>query len=528
MKRLKDVESYIQERPDSALSELSKMTGTALKGRRSAALHALLLSQALDKNYVDVADDSIIQIAVDYYGTGRDERHAMLAQYYAGRVAFNRGDYQRSLVCGTIATSLAESLGDDYSLGLIRRMTGDSYSLLWNSKKAVDLYRRAGEAFMRAGKWRHAAFADLSVAGVYLSEARFDDCLSKLDSISRRYGEDDIYLQAGAHAYRSVIASHSGKDRTALSEFRKWQAAGVMDNALVVYSSISLAFQRQGQPDSAAYYLSQARQAAVSEDDIRQCESYLGDLLYIQKDYQGAYDKLKASVASQNKTIVEHLGATVDMSVSRYWQQETETRQLKLQNSRNIILFVCILSVLTLALLLLYAMKKRRDAAAYYDQLLSAHEDIERLVREGAWRESAFKKYIHKRQVVINSFIHLYCDGGGKSSARIRTGIEDLMDSVRYGQAGFTSMEADLNDMYAGVLVKLREAFKDISREDYMLLVYWFYGFSQETVSLLSGRSVSALYNLKSSWKNRFSQLGSDTGDLFLSLMTVSRAKRGL
>jgi hypothetical protein len=64
---LKDVESYISERPDSALSVLESIERADLKGRRSEAHHALLHAMALDKNYIDVTDDSLANVAVKYY-----------------------------------------------------------------------------------------------------------------------------------------------------------------------------------------------------------------------------------------------------------------------------------------------------------------------------------------------------------------------------------------------------------------------------------------------------------------------------
>ncbi len=66
-KELSDIESYIMERPDSALTMLEAMDRNDLEQERDKARHALLHAMALDKNYIDVSDDSIAQVAVDYY-----------------------------------------------------------------------------------------------------------------------------------------------------------------------------------------------------------------------------------------------------------------------------------------------------------------------------------------------------------------------------------------------------------------------------------------------------------------------------
>ena len=66
-KYLNEIDSYIETLPDSALYALKKIEPTALTNKRDRAKHALLMSMALDKNYVDMTDFSVIQPAIDYY-----------------------------------------------------------------------------------------------------------------------------------------------------------------------------------------------------------------------------------------------------------------------------------------------------------------------------------------------------------------------------------------------------------------------------------------------------------------------------
>ena len=91
---LEDVDSYIEARPDSALAMLEGIDKSELTSKKLEAKYALLLSQALDKNYIDLQSDSIIAPAVNYYkyhGTD-DERFRTL--YYAGGVYQNAGDIE--------------------------------------------------------------------------------------------------------------------------------------------------------------------------------------------------------------------------------------------------------------------------------------------------------------------------------------------------------------------------------------------------------------------------------------------------
>ena len=53
---LTQVESFMEERPDSALAILQGIEVGNLSGKGEKAKHALLLSMALDKNVIDKTD----------------------------------------------------------------------------------------------------------------------------------------------------------------------------------------------------------------------------------------------------------------------------------------------------------------------------------------------------------------------------------------------------------------------------------------------------------------------------------------
>ena len=53
---LLQVESFIEQHPDSALTVLERIDATELASSEERAKHALLLSMAMDKNYIDCTD----------------------------------------------------------------------------------------------------------------------------------------------------------------------------------------------------------------------------------------------------------------------------------------------------------------------------------------------------------------------------------------------------------------------------------------------------------------------------------------
>ena len=92
MSKLEDVESYLCEAPDSALSVLDSIPEESLSSGKLRAKYALLRSIALDKNYIDVTSDSIIRPAVEYYSRRGSAKERLETYYYRGTISFNGGD----------------------------------------------------------------------------------------------------------------------------------------------------------------------------------------------------------------------------------------------------------------------------------------------------------------------------------------------------------------------------------------------------------------------------------------------------
>ena len=99
MEELDRAEAVMEEYPDSALALLDTLDRSCLVTREARARHALLYSQALDKNYIDLSTDSIISPAVKYYKKHGSPDYRLMTQYYLGRIYQNAGDNESAMRC---------------------------------------------------------------------------------------------------------------------------------------------------------------------------------------------------------------------------------------------------------------------------------------------------------------------------------------------------------------------------------------------------------------------------------------------
>lgn len=91
--------------PDSALHMLENMPADSLRTEADRAYHALLLTQARDKNYIVQTDDSLIQVAVQYYDAHKIAPLQARAYYYWGSFYRDKNNYSQALDKYDIALS---------------------------------------------------------------------------------------------------------------------------------------------------------------------------------------------------------------------------------------------------------------------------------------------------------------------------------------------------------------------------------------------------------------------------------------
>lgn len=141
---LSRAEELMQTQPDSALMLLEDLSKGALRGRENRAHFALLYSQALDKNYIDRSNDSIIRMAVDYYSTRKKEPEKLfLSYYYLGRVQQNAGNLTRAMLSYGQAEELIADIQDDYAIGLLYAQMGNLYHAVYDLPKSLDCFQKA-------------------------------------------------------------------------------------------------------------------------------------------------------------------------------------------------------------------------------------------------------------------------------------------------------------------------------------------------------------------------------------------------
>ena len=176
-------EQMMTEHSDSALNILLEVNPQTKKQR---AKHALLLSMALDKNYIDVTDDSLTQLAYHYYQRHGNSHYKMLSAYYLGIVHQNAGEYLQAAIEFDEALSLAKELNDNHNAGLCCRHLSSIHAFNYNHVLALEYSKKAADFFDACGETLSADYARINIAEQLMRSEDWEQAMSLTDTILSR------------------------------------------------------------------------------------------------------------------------------------------------------------------------------------------------------------------------------------------------------------------------------------------------------------------------------------------------------
>ncbi|MBR5898634.1 MAG: hypothetical protein IKZ14_04110 [Muribaculaceae bacterium] len=253
---LEQAEAVMQEYPDSALTLLQAINPDNLTTDRGRAMHALLLSQAYDKNYIDLTDDSLISIAVDYFAPTNNHHYAMLAHYYHAVVNFNANEFATSSISCLEAEKHALDLNNHQYLGMIYSLMMYIHNYSYNFDEELICAQKSLEHFQKHGDEKYIGNALISLAEaynnikdypcseeIYLEAKQFANSIADTTLICRA-------IRGYAHV-RKVQLDFDAVKRQLMTVLMGYNRAV---NA-VDYCHLSEAYSHENKMDSAAYYL---------------------------------------------------------------------------------------------------------------------------------------------------------------------------------------------------------------------------------------------------------------------------------
>lgn len=149
------VESQMETHPDSALILLEEMDKGELGSKKEQARYALLMSMALDKNYIDTTKFDVLQPAVDYYLKHGDSNEKLRTYYYQGRIYQNRGDRDNALDSFVKGIDISPKCTDSLCIAKTLVAQGALYYDFCDYESYIDCHLRAAAIYNKLSHSRY-------------------------------------------------------------------------------------------------------------------------------------------------------------------------------------------------------------------------------------------------------------------------------------------------------------------------------------------------------------------------------------
>lgn len=291
---LNRAEAVMEDSCEVALSILQdSIDTTTLTTERGRAIYAVLLSQALDKNYIDIASDSIIAPAVEYFedittdDDSIDVRYAMLTNFYLGRIKFNANDFSNSLIANLKAEEYGLAINDYFYLGLIYRNLAFLQNNSYNFDDELRYSKLSLENFKKSNNPTHYNWAILDLATSFNNNRQFNDAITlfqKVINIATINCDSILLFNAISNYAHSLWLNNdtiiAKKQLIYLSEHNKLNATNCGQLAQI--------YAHEHNIDSAKYYINIGTSLIKNDIDKTAIEKGKCCLFIYQNDFKNA------------------------------------------------------------------------------------------------------------------------------------------------------------------------------------------------------------------------------------------------
>ena len=275
------VEKCMDLCPDSALNLLKGIHDPEKLWGESQATYALLMTQAMDKNYMKFSSDSLIALALNYY-TITQTSPIMYAKalFYHGRVMLELDKEEEALKSFLAAKDVYERTKDHKMLALILEEIGMINRRQELFDDALSYFREALDTHIRLKDSLGIISVSQNIARVYLFKSQWDSCSYYYNNaleiaVKKNLSEISILHELGI-LYRSM-QELSEAERYFLAAYEKETDE---EKKYMECLSLGYLYMQMGQTENARKYLKMSAKSSKAYTQI----SAFDCLYFLEKD----------------------------------------------------------------------------------------------------------------------------------------------------------------------------------------------------------------------------------------------------
>ena len=522
---LSEVESYIETEPEKALIELKKIRNDIGISKKLKAKHALLYSMALDKNYVDVTNDSIIAPAIEYYSNRGSNDEKLLAHYYMGRIYQNSSDVNNAALEFSKAEQLIEDSHGNPAIGRLYMAFADLYNSAGNSIKEIEYVQKGCNQYKDFGPITEYNKALGRLAIAYANNRDWDIADSLYNESILHCYKDTVVMSLFLSNYARLKVLRPNKNPSYALELlnRKYKdyklPLSIKDCGIYAYCLTLL-----GKQQECNAMLGQFKNMNYPELDY---------WLYLINTHNGKYkeaiDMLNKSYIQLDKKIHSYLTNTIDLSIKDYYKEQEYLNQIKFRNRIFLLIIILCVVITTSSLIVLILVRhnnrQKKDIQRYLKFSEDAHKQLDnyenRISSQNAKIESLQKLYAQTYKKQFKSIGELCLTYLTRMNSKdikeiLFKKVVHIIDNLSVDDTLHLALEEQINKELDNILVHLKEDIPSLSHNDIRFVCYCIIGFDGTLISTILNMSTSNVYTKKSRLRVKIDSISSPYKDLYL------------
>lgn len=524
LNKLNEAENWMDENPELALSALKTIEPSELEREAHQARYALLYSQALDKNFIDLTNDSLISIAVDYYKGTKEVRPKFLSYYYLGRIYTNANELTKAMLAYMEAEQLVDELGDDYYVGLLLREMGYIYNLYYDFPKSIHACQRAIESFTRANKPVHKVQTMFRLSTNYrnMDENESGYQILKTALVEVQELNDQSLIKS---CLNNLIVACIDLERW--EEATHWYQEYLKNDSknyptVSFYGYIARLHAKNGNFKNAFKALDEAWEKAKNRQDTIQMYYAESQVHLMNGNWEQAFRSTEKCVTNQNRIIRKSLQQPVLSTQKDFLNQELELQKYKLQTERAKQAIGIGLAVILVTLLIYWIRKKQQQRLAQIQEekerlkenleiLQSTHEHTENL------KNDLFESKMKELDKLVLVSLKEFKNEESRNRAILKL-VQDIKGQFHGNKKSIAKLEKLVNEYQDNVMQHLRAEISLPDEAYYEMVCYLLANFSVSTIALLQEETTNTIYKRRERVRSLIQESSAPHKEQFLQI----------
>ena len=511
--RLLAAEEIMDARPDSALQLLQNIDKSKLSTDYDKAMFALLYSQALDKNYIDLENDSIISLATKYFEKIEDTYHLSLASFYHGRVLMNAKKYAEAACYMLQAFENAEVNEDYFWMGRAYEYLAMIYDSNFYGTEAVEYMKKGFEFMQKSGRQPYVNYSLLELMRIQQNNRKYDDCIAT-----------GYLLLDSAATFNDTILAENTKALLGNAYFCKKNYKKAAEYFEEISGSESFIDSRRCLLGISYLYLNEANKAEkLINDSLRNSDVFNPFFINYHKrrgEFEQAYTCLdrEYNLLAKELDRIEKQNFANKLDTFRKVQKEKLDAKIENEKSKRDILQWSILGLIILLTAVIYYLYKRKIKIVEDNVAIANNiEDVLSLKKSDINQNDEFRKIFESRIEIINKLCKsLVKIDDSEIKNKISQELQKIIVSFSPKGKAFREIEDYINANCNSILAKFKKDFPKIRKEDYAIFVYSIIGLNSAAILLFLGEDkYENIYNRKYRLKTKISSIMTEGYEIF-------------